>query len=184
MSLITNEQNVGRENKATERHSQTLHGRNLKAGHRLRKGVQCGKEMIRTRKFVNYYSYMRSSQWRRVRRERRRIDGFRCAICGARENLQVHHLSYERLGQPGEIYDLVTLCRDCHMMLHRRHRKEHQGQHPHARFRSSLHRVFISNVLMNERAYEGLLLSGSRQALVRPFSGTRAKIQNGIYMCL
>ena len=66
------------------------------------------KGVMRTRKFVNYYSYVRSSQWQRVR----------CAICGARGNLQVHHMSYERLGRPGEIFDLITLCRECHMMIH------------------------------------------------------------------
>ena len=76
------------------------------------------KGVMRTRKFVNYYSYIRSGRWRRVRRERLRIDGFKCAICGARENLQVHHMSYERLGQTGEIFDLITLCRECHAMIH------------------------------------------------------------------
>lgn len=71
-----------------------------------------------TRKFIDYYSYIKSSRWRRVRRKRLRIDGFQCAICGAKENLQVHHQSYERLGQQGEVFDLVTLCRECHAMIH------------------------------------------------------------------
>ena len=27
-------------------------------------------------------------------------------------------MSYERLGRHGEIFDLITLCRDCHAMIH------------------------------------------------------------------
>ena len=68
--------------------------------------------------FVNYYAYLQSPQWRAVRAKRLQIDGFRCHICGARKNLEVHHRSYERLAAKNEIYDLITLCHDCHMMMH------------------------------------------------------------------
>ena len=71
------------------------------------------------RKHVDYDAYIQSEKWQKVRRERFRLDGFKCQICGAKKNLQAHHRSYERLGQPGEVYDLITLCHNCHMMVHR-----------------------------------------------------------------
>ena len=76
------------------------------------------------RPFINYYAYLRSPQWRAVRAKRLQLDGFRCHICGARENLEVHHMSYERLAARNEISDLITLCHDCHMMIHKIKPKE------------------------------------------------------------
>ena len=53
---------------------------------------------------------------RRVVLER---DGWRCQQCGSFRNLDVHHIRRRSaLGDDAEI-NLITLCRDCHQMLHR-----------------------------------------------------------------
>jgi hypothetical protein len=65
---------------------------------------------------MNYGDYLKSADWKRKRAKkfsRKR----RCAICGAVENLQVHHLNYKNL------YDVVNsdlrvLCERCHKTTH------------------------------------------------------------------
>ena len=68
---------------------------------------------------VEYRTYMQSEAWQKVRRARLHIDDYKCQRCGRGKNLQVHHISYEHLGQAGEIEDLVTLCRECHEEIHK-----------------------------------------------------------------
>lgn len=51
------------------------------------------------------------------KRERLKIDGYKCTACGysAKPNvLMVHHLTYARLGNEDAWKDLVTLCPICH----------------------------------------------------------------------
>ena len=68
--------------------------------------------------YVEYQEYLQSKEWQIVRRKRLQIDGYRCQMCGTGKNLQVHHISYEHLGQEKEIDDLVTLCKECHQKVH------------------------------------------------------------------
>lgn len=69
-----------------------------------------------------YKTYMRSDAWRLKERERMQIDGFCCVMCGrpaARcKTLQVHHITYKRLGNENALTDLVTLCGSCHRKIH------------------------------------------------------------------
>ena len=45
-------------------------------------------------------------------------DGWRCQACGARANLQVHHIEFRsRRGQDTE-ENLIALCLCCHSALH------------------------------------------------------------------
>ena len=60
-----------------------------------------------------YREYLRSPQWRYKRRKRLDFDGHACVLCKSMDRLEVHHLSYDRLGH--ELHtDLRTLCHDCH----------------------------------------------------------------------
>jgi hypothetical protein len=64
-----------------------------------------------------YRAVMGSGRWRRRRAAAIRRAGRRCQRCGARGPLDVHHLTYRRLGRerPG---DLVAVCERCHSALH------------------------------------------------------------------
>ncbi|MBI5290710.1 MAG: HNH endonuclease [Chloroflexi bacterium] len=42
-------------------------------------------------------------------------DGYRCADCGSRENLDVHHTKPRRKGGQDTLDNLVTLCEKCHV---------------------------------------------------------------------
>jgi hypothetical protein len=66
-----------------------------------------------------YRAVMSSGGWRRRRAAAIRRAGRRCQRCGARGPLDVHHLTYRRLGRerPG---DLLAVCERCHGVLHGR----------------------------------------------------------------
>jgi 5-methylcytosine-specific restriction endonuclease McrA len=54
----------------------------------------------------------------RLRREILERDGWRCQKCGSSRNLDVHHrIRRSALGDDLET-NLITLCRECHQILH------------------------------------------------------------------
>ena len=87
---------------------------------RLRQYAERQAETQREREeHVNYYDYMQSNEWRQLRREALKRDGYICQRCGTGKNLQVHHVNYEHLGQAGELEDVITLCKTCHEHVHK-----------------------------------------------------------------
>lgn len=66
-----------------------------------------------------YKDYLRSEKWQEKRKERLLQDGYRCQLCGTGKNLEVHHVTYERIGNE-KISDLVTLCNNCHQFVHKK----------------------------------------------------------------
>lgn len=67
-----------------------------------------------------YHQHIHSKKWQQVKDYVFERDGYRCRMCGSAMNLQGHHVSYERLGEDRERDDVITLCRDCHEMIHSR----------------------------------------------------------------
>ena len=65
-----------------------------------------------------YQEYLNSSHWKEVSAQCREEYDNRCAICGSTEKLNVHHWTYERLGEEYP-EDLVCLCQACHERVHR-----------------------------------------------------------------
>lgn len=68
-----------------------------------------------------YKNYMRSDRWKAKKQERIDIDGC-CVMCGRPldkiRSIQVHHVTYERLGRENVMTDLCTLCGSCHKKIH------------------------------------------------------------------
>lgn len=64
-----------------------------------------------------YRDYIASEGWRKKRQQRLDLDGRMCTNCDATTRLEVHHLTYERLGNE-RMEDLVTMCRECHARHH------------------------------------------------------------------
>lgn len=70
-----------------------------------------------------YHEYLRSLEWKDRRDDKLWEAGYRCSMCGADGydvRLEVHHLTYERVGHERS-EDLMVLCRACH---EKRHSKE------------------------------------------------------------
>lgn len=60
-----------------------------------------------------YNSYLLSEAWNEKRTMRLKLSGWKCEACGAKQLLQVHHLTYERIFQE-PMEDLMVLCRIHH----------------------------------------------------------------------
>lgn len=77
---------------------------------------------MQTKRSDFYQRYMLSEEWNQKRKQRIWVDEGRCTMCGKSSDevpLQVHHLSYRRLGDENILTDLATVCPECHRKLHR-----------------------------------------------------------------
>lgn len=75
----------------------------------MREGV---KELRR----MSYPQYLLSDWWGNKRRMALALQD-KCQRCGFKDQLDVHHLTYENLGDEKD-EDLIVLCRRCHNDLH------------------------------------------------------------------
>jgi len=66
-----------------------------------------------------YTEYMRSVEWQAQRQAAITRSGGRCQLCNSDSSLQVHHRTYERLGNEAPD-DLTVLCGGCHEWFSRR----------------------------------------------------------------
>jgi hypothetical protein len=64
-----------------------------------------------------YLAYLNSPAWRVTRNRALRLANWRCRRCEGKRDLQVHHLTYERLGREWD-QDLEVLCDSCHRGEH------------------------------------------------------------------
>jgi hypothetical protein len=67
--------------------------------------------------YRNYREYLRSPHWKAKRLEYAGSEQPQDCMCGETEGLQLHHLTYERIGAE-EVTDLTPLCATCHAMVH------------------------------------------------------------------
>lgn len=64
-----------------------------------------------------YADYLKTAHWRKTRNSALTRAGWKCGRCQSNVGLQVHHLSYERVGEERDA-DLEVLCKSCHEGLH------------------------------------------------------------------
>jgi phage terminase large subunit GpA-like protein len=70
---------------------------------------------------INYYSYIKSPEWYKRRYGALMRAGRKCQVCGSQQSLQIHHNSYQHLGnEPAS--DLICLCEQCHRLFHEHRR--------------------------------------------------------------
>lgn len=74
---------------------------------------------------VNYSEYLKSDEWKEIRKLALFRANHKCQLCSAVKGLEVHHNSYEHLGNEAEyLEDLVVLCQEHHQMFHGTNKKE------------------------------------------------------------
>lgn len=67
-----------------------------------------------------YREYINSQTWKERAKKIRKRDKHVCRLCYTnKEELHVHHATYERLGVEDD-NDLITLCASCHNKFHNR----------------------------------------------------------------
>ena len=64
-----------------------------------------------------YQVYLKSKQWKTVRRQVLKRDNYTCQGCGLPANL-AHHLNYYSLGKQEETNSCISLCWNCHEKRH------------------------------------------------------------------
>jgi hypothetical protein len=66
---------------------------------------------------AEYQKYLMSTEWQHRKSWVLNYWGNRCLICNSPDNLEVHHRTYERVGE--ELFtDLIPLCSRHHSQLH------------------------------------------------------------------
>ena len=69
---------------------------------------------------MNYIDQLNTIEWKIKSHEIKKRDGYKCQICGTRQNLNVHHVQYEpdllAWQYPSNYY--ITLCENCHLYEH------------------------------------------------------------------
>lgn len=68
-----------------------------------------------------YLKYINSTRWYNKRKEALEFHGKKCKKCGSTQNLDAHHLTYERFGHEN-MTDLMILCRTCHEDEHSKYK--------------------------------------------------------------
>jgi hypothetical protein len=67
--------------------------------------------------YEDYSNYLQSQQWHRKKENRKALDQNQCRLCFATTQLQVHHVTYEKLfNEP--MSHLLTVCKSCHEVIH------------------------------------------------------------------
>lgn len=73
--------------------------------------------------YNKYEQYLLSEAWKQKRKQRLKIDNYKCQMCGCtgtmNNRLTVHHFTYHNLFNEDVEKDLVTLCQVCHKSVHR-----------------------------------------------------------------
>lgn len=55
-----------------------------------------------------------NGDWRFIREQVRKRDGYKCTICNSTDRIQVHHIIPYRYSKSHALNNLITLCRSCH----------------------------------------------------------------------
>jgi hypothetical protein len=77
---------------------------------------------------ITYLRYLRSPEWKELRRKVLERDSYRCQVWLSHEATEVHHRTYERFGHE-DMADLISLCRACHKAITNVVRSEgHRGR--------------------------------------------------------
>ena len=66
-----------------------------------------------------YQEYLQSDTWKSKRERVLRRDDYLCQACCHAKAVQVHHKTYEFIGDE-PLYQLISVCIECHYQLHRR----------------------------------------------------------------
>jgi len=71
------------------------------------------RDLCRSEAIEAHRRYIQSDEWKARRLRALELGGNHCRVCGATEKLEVHHLTYTRLGYEDDD-DLMVLCSLCH----------------------------------------------------------------------
>ena len=70
---------------------------------------------------MNYYDFLKTPYWKIISEKVKKKSKYRCQRCGSRNNLEVHHITYDNHGREHIFWkeDLICLCSICHRSKHK-----------------------------------------------------------------
>lgn len=81
------------------------------------------KKDQKSKEYLEYQRYIRSREFKEIRKLVLERDNYECQICkadGNKRRLTVHHKTYDHLFNEKEhLDDLITLCNVCHSAIHK-----------------------------------------------------------------
>lgn len=86
-----------------------------------RNKYKSSKSLSRNKKpFIPYYKQLQDKRWINRRNQILKKGGYKCSLCGRKNNLQVHHKIYLKDKMAWEYKDkyLEVLCNECHEKRH------------------------------------------------------------------
>lgn len=85
----------------------------------VRERVVARQARLRSLGFADYAEYLASSEWGAKRKQYKASGRIWACICGDDgDGLELHHLTYERVGGDELLDDLEPLCGSCHALVH------------------------------------------------------------------
>jgi hypothetical protein len=78
--------------------------------------IQVRKSILR-KEGTFYDQYLQSPHWKRIRIKAIEQSNHLCSLCKSKDNLNVHHNDYSRLGEELDS-DVIVLCKVCHGLFH------------------------------------------------------------------
>jgi hypothetical protein len=85
-----------------------------------RQAAERRKEEADRRWWQRYYQHLASPQWQELRRRVFERSRGLCEGCGQNKAVQVHHLSYDHMGDEF-LFELAAVCLTCHERIHGDH---------------------------------------------------------------
>lgn len=78
------------------------------------------KTGLKKRPFIPYKQQLTNPLWKKRRKQVLEYKGRKCEICGATQNLQIHHLRYivGKYAWEYKMKDFIVLCSGCHEKIH------------------------------------------------------------------
>lgn len=75
------------------------------------------KKMVDYLKTMEYEEYLKTDHWIHFRNETYKFFRNKCQVCGSKENINIHHKTYENRGRE-TFNDVICLCHECHEKFH------------------------------------------------------------------
>jgi len=83
------------------------------------------KKRKKSKVFIDYHKYIYTTEWKKRSIAIKKRDFNCCVVCGSNKRLHAHHKNYNNLGTKQEMKDCVTLCDNCHQVVHELTRDEY-----------------------------------------------------------
>lgn len=79
--------------------------------------IKTEKEEMNKLKKMPYKEYLQTEHWKNKRKSTLKKAKYKCELCNSKDNLNVHHKTYENRGCEMS-RDLIVLCEKCHSKFH------------------------------------------------------------------